>query len=84
MVTILFLFLCRWENMSSLFILLSTIHSTIILPSIHLSIDSPNLSAGLSHSVSSYRLIIQAVFLNNLKSHRPYPDFGVDYLIHFL
>lgn len=86
MVTISFTFLGvkhvkTWALYSSFCL---PIHSTIILPSVHLSIDPPNLSAGLSHSVSSYRLIIQTVFLNNHKSHRPYADISVDYLVCFV
>lgn len=73
------------ENMSSLFIPQST-HSQFNHPSLHPSFrgSSKPLCWFTSFSVSSYRLKVQTVLLNNLKSHRPYLDFTVNHYIFFL
>lgn len=84
MVTILFpCFLAEHGKIRILYSSLALpIHSSTILPSNHLSTDPPNFL--LVYFMSSYSLTIQAVFLNNLKFHTPYPDFSVDFFICFL
>lgn len=82
-----FILLISLQNMGNyeLLLHLSVYPFTVQPPSCHPSFHrSSELSAGLSYYMSSYRLIIHAVFLNSLQAHTPYPEFIMDFLIYFL